>query len=51
MKAKEIEAIVIKRLRLQHKAYTTEQNYMGWIHRYMNWLVAEKPVGEPSRSA
>ena len=46
MKAKEIEDIVIKRLRLQHRSYKTEQSYMGWIRRYLRYLLEVKPGGE-----
>ncbi|MDQ8206221.1 tyrosine-type recombinase/integrase [Coraliomargarita sp. SDUM461003] len=45
MTAKEIEGKVIARLRLQHKAYKTEQSYLGWIRRYNSWLCEQRPAG------
>jgi integrase len=46
MNAKEIEALVIKRMRLQHRAWKTEQSYIAWIRRYMAWLKSNRPAGE-----
>lgn len=46
MNAKEIEAKVISRMRLQHRAWKTEQSYLGWIRRYMAYLIEKKPGGE-----
>lgn len=46
MNAKEIEAKVISRMRLQHRAWKTEQSYLGWIRRYMNWLKSNRPAGD-----
>lgn len=45
MKDKEIEAKVISRMRLQHKAWKTERSYLGWIRRYMVWLKSKRPSG------
>jgi len=46
MKAEEIEAKVISRMRLQHRAWKTETSYLGWIRRYMAWLQSARPGGE-----
>lgn len=46
MNQNEIEGLIIKRMRLQHKAWKTEQNYISWIRRYGRWLREVKPAGE-----
>lgn len=46
MNAKEIEEKVVSRMRLQHRAWKTERAYLGWIRRYMDYLVSVKPDGD-----
>lgn len=45
MNARQIEDKVRARLRLQHRALTTERNYLGWIRRYNGWLCQQRPAG------
>ena len=34
---------LIKRLRLQHKSYRTEQSYVGWVRRFYLFLKGKDP--------
>lgn len=46
MNTKEIEAKVVSRMRLQHRAWKTEQSYLAWIRRYNGWLCEHRPAGD-----